>query len=167
MATRGQQKHADVAIANAYVNRCSNSKMRGLDFTLSFDAFKKILQQKHCFYTGMPLNENNFSIDRIDSSIGYTEENSVACHRQFNMLKGTIENPSNSLTIQDCAVGLLKAANILLRSENPSKRKLTDAEIVEVRNSTGRLVDVAKRYGIAVGTVSKIKTGKLYSGVTE
>lgn len=51
-----------------------------------------IIQNGRCFYTGdkletEPGNDKLFSIDRIDSSLGYIKENIVLCTWEFNRFK--------------------------------------------------------------------------------
>ena len=79
-----------------YTNRCTSYNIQ---FTLSVDEFYDLTQQK-CHYCGIepfkvskawsghvkPFVYNG--IDRVDSSIGYTVENCVACCTKCNYAKG-------------------------------------------------------------------------------
>lgn len=90
----------DLTLARKYLNKAQSSKDRGIPFTLSFADYKRLYNRKRCFYTGVLLeHDNNFSLDRIDSSIGYTKENTVPCDLAFNKLKGTVENPTFKLDL--------------------------------------------------------------------
>ncbi len=70
---------------------------RMLDFDLTFDDLKRILNEQdwRCHYTGIkftndPRDRYNWSIDRKDSNLGYTLDNVVACCMLINMQKGAI-----------------------------------------------------------------------------
>ena len=71
---------------------------QGWAFELSLDIILKKLDKQNykCYYTGLPLTfdvkmPNTISIDRIDSQIGYTIENSVICCWDINRMKQDIE----------------------------------------------------------------------------
>ena len=74
-----------------------SARKRGIPFdeTLtSKDLIELWEKQKHrCFYSGIPMtfDKNDklhlVSIDRVDSSIGYTKENIVLCTYAFNSFK--------------------------------------------------------------------------------
>ena len=65
---------------------------RGIPFTLTENKLKTLLETKKCFYTGVPLTPNNFTVDRIECDEGYTNTNCVACTYDANQLKSlTIE----------------------------------------------------------------------------
>lgn len=78
----------------------SAAKLRNIPYALSLKNLRDIYQQQNgqCFYTGVPmtLRSNNhldrdpllISLDRRDSSIGYTPENTVLCCWGANALKG-------------------------------------------------------------------------------
>lgn len=83
-------------------------KDRGLTFNLSFRTTKRILMRKTCYFTGLPLDKNTITFDRIDNSIGYEEGNVVACHTCFNKLKGVIENTNNDLDMRNTYRGIKK-----------------------------------------------------------
>lgn len=92
----------DLELAQRYVAKAQNAKDRNIEFNISLKHYKKLLQQKRCAYTNQPLDDNyikgvtnpNYrTIDRIDASKGYTDENTVACTFSFNIMK-------NNLTIK-------------------------------------------------------------------
>lgn len=72
---------------------------RNLSFELSREVFKSLTKQD-CHYCGEPpstvCTTKNYhgeyiynGVDRMDNSLGYTEENSVPCCPQCNYAKGT------------------------------------------------------------------------------
>jgi hypothetical protein len=74
-----------------------SSKYRGITFDLTREQLEAILdeQKGKCFYTGMDMSFEIFrgnylrmSIDRLDSSKGYTKENVVLTTYRVNIMKG-------------------------------------------------------------------------------
>lgn len=72
----------------------SSAKKRGLEFSLKVDEIVSLYeaQERKCFYTGRdivlsPNNQNVLSLDRLDSSKGYTTENVVICSLIVNKMK--------------------------------------------------------------------------------
>lgn len=99
-----EEKPFDLMLAQHYVNKARNAKSRGIEFTLTLADMKKLLKTKKCFYTGQPLvfgeTSNGFTIDRVDNTLGYTKENSVACANWVNAWKNSVlENTSSSTYI--------------------------------------------------------------------
>lgn len=90
----------DVLIAKAYTSKAASSRDRGIDFTISFTSFKNMCKAKKCYFTGLALTSDTFTIDRIDSSKPYEHGNVVACHRDFNNLKSLLENPQTELDLK-------------------------------------------------------------------
>lgn len=83
--------HSDVDIIKKYQSIVDSASSRGLDCNISFSEFKKIYNQRKCYYTGVPLiHGKNFSIDRVDNSKGYISNNLVACDTTFNQLKSNL-----------------------------------------------------------------------------
>ena len=71
----------------------TNAALRGLDWTVSFEYLADLLieQDFKCALTGWPINamdvNNNASLDRIDSSVGYVEGNVQWVFNKVNMMK--------------------------------------------------------------------------------
>ena len=93
-------KQEDILIARRYVTKASNATKAGHEFKLTYAQFKKLVKQKHCYYTGVLLNStddnssNYITLDRLDNSIGYTKENTVAAASFVNQFKAILENPT-------------------------------------------------------------------------
>ena len=105
----------DVQIAQKYINKSNNAMVTGKEFTLTFSDFKKLMLRKTCYYTGIKLQDssnnkgsNSRTLDRIDSTKGYTKENTVACSHFFNQLKAITENPNNEITMGTIKRGVNK-----------------------------------------------------------
>jgi hypothetical protein len=62
---------------------------RNMTHTLTTEEIKTQLESQDykCFYTGRDLREVSASVDRIDSSIGYTKDNIVICDIRANIMK--------------------------------------------------------------------------------
>lgn len=89
----------DIAIANKLIQLHRSATDRGIEFNLTFNDVKKLLNSKICFYTKVTLNEklndiHQRTIDRVDNERGYVTGNVVACSLAFNRIK-------KNLTIQD------------------------------------------------------------------
>jgi len=95
-----------------HINRAVkiNNGIRGRDHLLElWEKQKKLLGGSYCVYTGVELTtkksngrghgrgqtKTNISIDRIDSTLPYQEDNIVFCSWEFN-------NRKSSVTIDDC-----------------------------------------------------------------
>jgi hypothetical protein len=66
---------------------------RKLEFNLSFESVKKLLNYQTCYYTNKKFEEEgplSRSFDRIDSSKGYVEGNVVACTVDINGKKSNL-----------------------------------------------------------------------------
>lgn len=68
-----------------------NAKARNLYFEISkeqvWNVFEK--QGRKCYFTNLPLSflDSTASVDRLDSSIGYVEENIAIVHKDINRIK--------------------------------------------------------------------------------
>lgn len=85
----------DIVVAKKMLSIEQSAKSRGLDFDLDFYEVKRLLLAKRCYYTGVILNDdtgspNKLSFDRIDNSKGYVHGNVVACAEKFNQLKANL-----------------------------------------------------------------------------
>ena len=74
----------------------SGAKNRNLDFEIDYEFVKKLwkIQKGLCYYTKVPMkltarqkNPYQVSIDRIDSGLSYTKENTVLCCQAINYMK--------------------------------------------------------------------------------
>jgi hypothetical protein len=79
----------------------TNAKKRNLEHTISILDLKALFEDQLglCYYTGKPMlrdirdissNDDSVSIDRVDSSKGYTKENIVLCRWVINRMKNDI-----------------------------------------------------------------------------
>lgn len=95
----------DEYIAKAYLAKVSNSKDRGIEMTLGINDMSRLLKRKKCAYTGRVLINNihfedpsKRTLDRVDNSLGYTKENTVACSYSANQLKNALfEDPRSKM----------------------------------------------------------------------
>lgn len=81
------KKMKDVTVAQKMINLQQSASSRNLEFDLSFNTVKFLMEQTQCFYTGIefqPDGKFSFSVDRVDPKIGYIEGNVVACTVDLN-----------------------------------------------------------------------------------
>jgi len=84
---------------STFLTSCRNSsKKRGNEFNLTRDDFTKMWENQDgiCVYTGikMDLQPNRIfsvSVERINSDIGYTAENTVLCCNVVNRMKSNLD----------------------------------------------------------------------------
>lgn len=84
---------SDVEVAKKLINIYQSAQDRKLQFNLSFEYVRKMLEYKTCYYTNKPFTEdgpNARSFDRVDSDKGYVEGNVVACTIDINGKKSNL-----------------------------------------------------------------------------
>ena len=81
---------SDRAVARKFMSLQHSAEHRGIDFNLSLQSVRNILNAKRCYYTGIPLSPGNLSVDRIDNDRGYVKGNVAACDLYFNRRKGDL-----------------------------------------------------------------------------
>lgn len=81
-------------LKNIFKASQKTSKYRNIDFSISFEDIEMLVKQQDnlCWYSKVPLSLeigdlNKLSIDRIDSSKGYTIDNIVLCTKNINLMK--------------------------------------------------------------------------------
>lgn len=87
----------DIEVAKKLVNIHSSAQSRNLEFDLSFEYVKKLLEYTTCFYTNVQFTEDGphaRSFDRVDNDRGYVIGNVVACTTDINGKK-------NNLTVDE------------------------------------------------------------------
>lgn len=83
----------DLEVAKKLININQSAMDRGIEFNLSFEYVKKMLEYKTCYYTNIPFTDDGLtarSFDRIDSDRGYVEGNVVACTIDINSKKSNL-----------------------------------------------------------------------------
>lgn len=97
--TTAKLAYGEAMFNQLYSKYKASAKQRNLEFNLSTDQFKKLIDQ-HCFYcnkkpqqvTGKKRKANGVyvanGIDRLDSKKGYTITNCVPCCKKCNWMKG-------------------------------------------------------------------------------
>lgn len=99
---------SEVALARAYISKAQQAADRGIPFELTVAQFKQLKSRKTCWYTGVvmtkagqgALRPTDRTLDRIDASIGYTKDNTVACCHSVNKLKSVLEE-TDIISIND------------------------------------------------------------------
>ena len=101
----------DIEVAKKLVNIHSSAQSRNLDFDLTFEYVKKLLEYSTCFYTNVTFTEdgpNARSFDRVDNDRGYVIGNVVACTTDINGKK-------NNLTIDEIVCLYKKLGNLKIK----------------------------------------------------
>jgi hypothetical protein len=83
----------DLEVAKKLININQSAMDRNIEFNLSFEYVKKMLEYKTCYYTNVTFTEDGGtarSFDRIDSDKGYVEGNVVACTIDINGKKSNL-----------------------------------------------------------------------------
>lgn len=83
----------DLEVAKKMINIHQSAMDRKIEFNLSFEYVKKMLEYKTCYYTNVSFADdgpNARSFDRIDSDKGYVEGNVVACTVDINGKKSNL-----------------------------------------------------------------------------
>lgn len=80
----------DIFLAKKYLNLNKNASDRSLEFKLSIQDVAELLNIEECYYTGKKITKANRSIERLDSTRGYTKENCVVVDRSINSLKADL-----------------------------------------------------------------------------
>ena len=78
-----------------YAHLKHSAKTEGYTVTLSLDDYIDMVCLGLCHYCGGPLEYGGHSVDRKDSNLGYTLDNSVACCSVCNVTK------SNKLSYEE------------------------------------------------------------------
>lgn len=84
---------SDVEVAKKLVNIHSSAQSRNLEFNLTFEYVKKLLEYHTCYYTNVIFTEDGGSarsFDRVDNDKGYVIGNVVACTIDINGKKNNL-----------------------------------------------------------------------------
>ena len=84
---------SDVEVAKTLVNIHSSAQSRSLEFNLTFEYVKKLLEYNTCYYTNVIFTEEGGSarsFDRVDNDKGYVVGNVVACTIDINGKKNNL-----------------------------------------------------------------------------
>jgi hypothetical protein len=85
----------DLDVANKLIKLYQSAKDRNIEFDLTLKKVRQLLQVKTCYYTGVEFDETGpraRSIDRVDSNLGYVDDNVVACTVDINGKKANLTN---------------------------------------------------------------------------
>lgn len=117
----------DTIIARKYLSKMENAKARGIEFKLSFVAYKNLIRAKKCFYTGIELSNiegaaDQRTIDRVNPNKGYVSGNVVACCNGMNQMKAQMER-DGSIFLPNFQKAVMKMfTEVNKRSINKQKR---------------------------------------------
>lgn len=98
----------DMYLTRKYSNLAKSAKNRGVDFTLTLEDLRKLLEETECYFSGdtmvafehdsadvrsgeLKLPPKYRTIDRLDNTKGYTADNVVACTNEMNQIKDDMD----------------------------------------------------------------------------
>ncbi len=87
------KKILDIEVAKKMINLQQSATSRNLEFDLTFNTVKFLMEQTTCYYTGVKFELDGklaFSVDRVDPKLGYIEGNVVACTVDINSKKANL-----------------------------------------------------------------------------
>lgn len=117
---------SDIEVAKKLINIFQSAQDRKLQFNLSFEYVKKMLEYKTCYYTGKTFTEDGplaRSFDRVDSDKGYIEGNVVACTIEINGKKSNLSFDEISCLYHKLASKKEKTAKTEIKKEEPAVTK--------------------------------------------
>jgi hypothetical protein len=88
-----EDSYTDYYVAKKLVQLKQSADSRKIEFSLKFSTVKRLLSTKTCYYTGTPFaknGRNSRTIDRVDASRGYVDDNVVACTTEINGKKANL-----------------------------------------------------------------------------
>ena len=100
----------EVMVAQKYTNKVDSSKKRGIEFSLSFAEFRRLLLKKRCSYTGIEMTihrgqnapaNTDLTIERVDNKVGYVRGNVISVCAAANKIKSVFEDPNTLLNVRD------------------------------------------------------------------
>ena len=76
-------------IHKRYRNKKTDARRRGIEFSITLEQFTDIVMQETCFYSKKKLTvfDDDFTIERLDSNLGYVDGNVVICKQEYNNVK--------------------------------------------------------------------------------
>jgi hypothetical protein len=83
----------DIDVATKFMSLKHSAQSRGIEFGLSLSRVRQLLNTRRCYFTRLPFEQEGpfaRSIDRIDSSRGYVDDNVVACTIEINRRKSDL-----------------------------------------------------------------------------
>lgn len=90
----------ETMVALMYIRKKLTSAERGIEFTLTLSQLSHLLKRKRCYYSNVPLSFDGIhtiTLDRKDSSKGYSVDNVVACSGFVNGIKEQIIDNGKNL----------------------------------------------------------------------
>ena len=85
-----KENEFDLKVAKKLSGLSGSAQRRGVYFDVSFRKMKSLMKVKRCYFTKVELTPANFSVDRLDNTKGYIDNNIVACDADYNKRKGAL-----------------------------------------------------------------------------
>lgn len=130
------RKVSDNELASKYLSLFQSARNRGIPFTLSLKRLRQLLAQERCYYSGVKFvtgsNDLGRSFDRVDSSLGYTDENLVVCTIMLNSAKSNL-SMKDFLGIFRGVLKFYTKNNISIPKEFVMKRVTVKSKIKKIK----------------------------------
>ena len=86
------KKVNDITLSKKHQQLYDSAKSRDIYFDLSLRHLRKMMSRKTCFYTGVRFDDvqHKPSIERVDSTKGYTDDNTVIVSESINKAKSNL-----------------------------------------------------------------------------
>ena len=141
---------SDVEIAIKYKSKHNHAKDTGKEFSLGLIHFIHLLQDSNqCAYTGVELNTDNCTLERVNPFIGYTEYNTVCATVAANHSKSLLDQFMKDKTIPIIKrVDLMQQCTQFLAQEMLKGRPQAPSLFEKYVVPTTRSLDLSDRFGV-------------------
>ena len=80
----------DMSVCKKMLSKSQDARKRGLLFDMSFNHMARLMSQTKCAYSGKLIAAGEMTIERVDSKIGYTDNNTIAVCAEYNSIKNQL-----------------------------------------------------------------------------
>lgn len=113
---RAKQIEFDLRVARSYNSKNDDARNRNLQFALTLSDWAKLMSEPVCSYSGRPFNNkggcsDSRTMERINASLGYTVENTIAVTSAANSEKSNLDAfMKGSVILPEVKLKLLRKA---------------------------------------------------------
>ena len=113
---RAKQIEFDLRVARSYNSKNDDARNRNLQFALTLSDWAKLMSEPVCSYSGRPFSNkggcsDSRTMERINASLGYTVENTIAVTSAANSEKSNLDAfMKGSVILPEVKLKLLRKA---------------------------------------------------------
>ncbi|AOG16365.1 postulated decoy of host sigma70 or sigmaS [Cronobacter phage vB_CsaM_leB] len=113
---RAKQIEFDLRVARSYNSKNDDARNRNLQFALTLSDWAKLMNEPVCSYSGRPFSNkggcsDSRTMERINASLGYTVENTIAVTSAANSEKSNLDAfMKGSVILPEVKLKLLRKA---------------------------------------------------------